>query len=1284
MLTGFHYNLRDLPVTLLRMPTLPNACRPLLTCLSLLLSVVLTLLSAQVAAQSAPGPLQFERVTASSGLNAPFITSIAQDGQGYMWFGTKQGMIRYDGYKSRQFKNCSADSGDTGGENVYSMVRDSKDRFWIATARGLCRYDPIHDKLIRFLNPPDEPAGNAVLKAIDDGAGNLWLVTRRGLVHFYPDNAHSDLIPFDDVTMQALRRKPDAALVRDAAGYLWFGCDAGLYRLAPSAEVLVPIPIATQRAADDPAQRITSLHIDQRHVLWIGTGMGLASLSIVNPQLPLASSELLQQSAQLRITDMLEDSQGNLWLGTQNEGLLHWDRTSGQVSVYRHESSNAQSVAGDEIAAMFQDRTGTMWIATPIDGVSKVELNSGDFRRVSLDTRLGNELADNKIAAIFNGPNQMLWLGALGGTISSYDPKSGQIKRLSGLPGAVDIADKYNSITFKHFALDGHDGAWVVKPGGIHHVNLTGNEFERPAPSAGAPENGSIISIDIGADGALWALTSDHVYRLRRNATTWHVVSFAPELAGKMPLGARANDTLKALIVDQQGLVWVASNRKIYQLARESDELREFCDRPHSTGPGNGALMVVMYRDSHGDLWIDNESGVSHIVINNNQVLSVDSFDTSAMVDAFVEDRMGTLWISSDDGILRYDSRTSSMRHFNSQIDESVEGYFFYSGQIGNDGTIYFGGPHGMTAFRPDQISYAIRPAPQVLITDLQIFNRSVSMTQTNDEEVLAGSIQTRSEIELPYHASVFSFEFAAMDFASPGENRFAYQLQGFDPDWRYTDASSRLATYTNLAPGHYTFRVRAANSDGVWNNIGAHLEITIRPPFWRTWWFATLLIAALLASLVGAYRVRVRGLLRQQRALELLVGQRTQEIVRQKDVIEVKNRQLEAINQLQEEHQSELTHFLAVASHDLRQPIHALNIYLGALTDMDIGASARAIFDKMNRCVQIMDEMFLSLLDLSLLEAHAVKPRIEHFSIGTILSLIEVEFSPQASAAGLTLNIDHCTDWIRSDANLIKQIIANLTANAIRYTKSGTITITCARLGPQLRVAVQDTGIGISPSQQSVVFKRFHQLGNADREKSKGIGLGLAIVKRLCELLSLPLSLSSVPGQGSTFAIDLPLSGSDAPQITNAIAAGQFASQISLSNVLAVVIDDDPIILDAMRGLLEKWGCAVTTASTGAEAIAILGTSSRMPDVLICDYRLHVSDDGIDTINMLRNEFNQEIPALLITGDTSSDIIGSLDASTISVMHKPLRAEALRDTLVRLLYPESVFVPGTQGNGEN
>jgi len=357
---------------------------------------------------------------------------------------------------------------------------------------------------------------------------------------------------------------------------------------------------------------------------------------------------------------------------------------------------------------------------------------------------------------------------------------------------------------------------------------------------------------------------------------------------------------------------------------------------------------------------------------------------------------------------------------------------------------------------------------------------------------------------------------------------------------------------------------------------------------------------------------------------------------------------------------------FLAAASHDLRQPIHALNLYLGAFSQIQLAHQTGLLLGKVRQCALIMDNMFRTLLDVSKLDAGAVNPQITAFALAPLFSRMRLEFEPQARAKGLELRMHRCSAFAKSDPALVERILRNLISNAIRYTDHGRVVVGCRRHSGALRVSVYDTGIGIAPHEQSLVFEAFYQVGNRARDRSKGLGLGLAIVDRLARLLQTPLTLRSRPGHGSLFAIDL--QRAEPVELPAFRLSGIGSARRDISGTLVVVVDDEELVLDAVRTLLKQWNCEVIATPSGRQAVRELATSTRPPDVLICDYRLRDDENGVSVVTALRNEFNSDIPALLITGDTNPDQIRTIAASGLDVLHKPLREDELHDAICALL----------------
>lgn len=364
---------------------------------------------------------------------------------------------------------------------------------------------------------------------------------------------------------------------------------------------------------------------------------------------------------------------------------------------------------------------------------------------------------------------------------------------------------------------------------------------------------------------------------------------------------------------------------------------------------------------------------------------------------------------------------------------------------------------------------------------------------------------------------------------------------------------------------------------------------------------------------------------------------------------------------------------FLASASHDLRQPVHALSLFVGALQGRQMDTEAKRLIGLVDRSIEALDNLFVSLLDISKLDAGVVQPRPLSFRLQILLERVCRDFEMEARAKGLRLILVPCSQIVFADPILLERILRNLVANAVRYTMRGRVLVGCRRRGGRLGVEVHDSGPGIAPAEREQVFQEFYQLDNPERDRSKGLGLGLAIVKRHAELLGYELTLKSEVGRGSTFAVAIPMTTAPPSDITAVPAPSATAAAGSL----ILVVDDEIAIQEAMRALLTSWGFEVVAAGATDDMLKKLPSLSRPPDLIVCDYRLRAGENGIGAIDRLRAEYAKPIPALLITGDTAPDRLQEAEASGLPLLHKPIHNDRLRTMVGELLRGGEALSPG-------
>lgn len=410
----------------------------------------------------------------------------------------------------------------------------------------------------------------------------------------------------------------------------------------------------------------------------------------------------------------------------------------------------------------------------------------------------------------------------------------------------------------------------------------------------------------------------------------------------------------------------------------------------------------------------------------------------------------------------------------------------------------------------------------------------------------------------------------------------------------------------------------------------------------------AVLMMVYVIA--IGSFAVVFNRSYRRLVDLRLHAETLAQDLRRQKDIAETANRAKSS--------------FLAAASHDLRQPVHALGLFVGALRAMPMSPAAMSIIEQIEASSQAMDGLFAALLDISRLDAGLFEANREVFAIGPMIQRIGREHAGEASEKRIKVKVHSCGAFLDSDPILVERVLRNLVTNAVRYTRHGRVVVGCRRKGPLLSVEVHDTGPGIPPEQRDLIFEEFYQIGNVERDRSKGLGLGLAIVRRLTTLLGCPMTLRSEIGRGSCFAVAIPRA--EGAAIHEAREADWEARLTSGRTI--VVVDDEADIRAAMSTVLGQWGHRVIAASDGAEAIGRLADCPVRPDLIISDFRLRGRASGIDVIAMLRTEYDAEIPAILVTGDTAPERLIEAKESGLLLLHKPVSNGRLRAAITNVM----------------
>ncbi|MEO7098206.1 MAG: two-component regulator propeller domain-containing protein [Luteolibacter sp.] len=1210
-----------------------------------------------------PEEFYFTHLTTTDGLSDSKINDMVQDRLGFMWFATGlAGLNRYDGYEFKFYQHDPNVPRSLSQNIVTALFLDHLGILWIGTeSGGLNRYDRDTDDFTRFLpNPDDEtslPSG--LVRAIsEDASGVLWVGTEKGglsrldratgkfrTYRHDPNNPGS----LSEETVDSLFCDPDT-------GQLWVGTrKSGVCMLAKGATNFIQYRSDANAPGSISGTRGLSFCKDRSGTLWIGTDGGLnrfvpESGTFVHYRNDPKDTNSISSDW---IWAIYEDSRGRFWICTPGGvNLMDRDRgTFGHLPYYGSDAS--QHLLGQPIVSICEDNTGAIWFGHVELGVSRLHSEPPRFTAY----RTENE----GVNVVYVDRNDRVWIGTIGGLdfLEGGHPPLQQI-HFPEIP----------SLSVHAVAEDGEGGYWVgAFPQGMFHLH--GNEITRlPAK----PEDPTRPVWD-----EIWAFVPDPRKGLWVVYWTKGVDYFDGQTFVRYPPDAANPQRLPegvfySCATDGEGMIWLAGPGGLSRLDPSTAVFTTFqIDPEHPENQVNRSMAGVFAdRQSPGEVWVGTSSGLFQFDKTSGRFTrhyTKQDGLCSDGVQAIERDYQGRLWLGTLNGLSCFDPKRGTFRNYD--IADGLPGKKFFHGAADrtSDGRLFFGTAKGLVTFDPSRMPENPHPPP-VVLTDFELFNKPVSVGGENSP--LRKAIDVAEEITLTHYQSVFSFKFAALNFTAPEENLYAYKMEGFDDDWSYTDAKRRFATYTRLAPGHYTFRVKASNNDGLWNEQGTSIKITILPPWWQTWWFRSMAAITLVGVVAAGFRWRLKSITRRAAELKLEVAQRTSSLSERTKELVCAKAEADGAREKAEVASRAKSEFLSSMSHELRTPLNAILGYTQLL------ARQQNLTEKQQQQLGIMyssGEHLLGLisdiLDLGRIEAQKTRLESAVFNLPKALEQAVRLTQVKAEEKALTLAYEARTalpEYVISDERMLKQILLNLLSNAVKYTRQGGATLWSeydARNGGRLRCEVVDTGVGIPPDQQAVIFEPFTQL-QADGQVVEGSGLGLSITKRLVGLMGGQMGLESEPGKGSRFWFEVPM-----PAAGNAAPVGPMAERSVIGyhgeRKRVLVVDDNATNVAVLASLLEPLGFTVATANNGEAALRLAMESP--PDLVLLDLVMP-GISGLEVAKAIRER--TELARTRIIGIsatvTDSERKRAFDAVCDGFVGKPMQVDVLFEKMGALL----------------
>lgn len=791
-----------------------------------------------------PASFRFDHLTIKDGLSQSQPYSIFQDSHGYIWIGTQDRLNRFDGHEFKVFKNNPFDSTTLTHNWVWTVQEDAKGDIWVGTFQGLCRYIRSEDRFVQYYHKMHDStsiSGNRPNYIIKDKKGRLWISSWGSGLNLYHAGTN---------TFQSFKNNPDdqqslsdnavRTLFCDSKGTIWVGTwNGGLNRVVEDEKGIHFQRFDTQgEYGFGGAGRITSIAEDKEGNLWIGSYA--SGLTIFE-----RSTNRFVHILNFGVNDVNKiicDSHGNMWIGT-NSGLRFYDHDAKRFYNYQHDPSNPNGISSNSIYALFEDRTGIIWVSG--SGVDLYDPHKNLFRTFRNRQGDPNSLSQNMVWSFCEDDAGKVWIGTESGPINMFDPVTRSFKQITIRDDRGNIASNIYKMIFK-------DGVfWIASfnAGLVRYDKYTGNtRFFLGSHNSPLGKITMVNEVMLDDDNSLWIGTHEDGL-LHYNLQTEEVKQY--KMNPKDPNSIGSN-FINCIYRDYKENIWIGfwgGGLSIYN--KQSGTFTNYqYDRKDATGLSD-QVVISINQQNDSIFWICTHSGLNKFNTTTGKFTHFFEKDGLAnnVVYEMLQDNTGSYWISTNGGISKFNPKTYTFKNYTEtdglQSNEFNSNAFLKS----STGEIYFGGVNGFNVFDPAAIRENTIP-PSLLIQNYAVFEKIYL---------------PKGDISLSYDENYITFSFAALEFSAPGKIKYSYKLDGFDNTW--TDAgNTREAHYTNLDPGHYTFRVKAANPDGYWTEPGASIKLYIRPPFWQTWWFTSLVILLSAALMYVIHRYRLEQSLKVER----------------------------------------------------------------------------------------------------------------------------------------------------------------------------------------------------------------------------------------------------------------------------------------------------------------------------------------------------------------------------------------------------------------------------------
>lgn len=1231
----------------------------------------------------------FDHILIENGLSSASIRCIFQDSKGFIWVGTMDGLNRYDGNSFIQYNHIPGDTFSIADNFILSIDEGKNNEIWIGTLNGISRYCYQSNTFINFLKEDIDHKKlktNQIICLTHDSEKNIWMGTEGGGIYKIETSLNKSgnegcneksNYRFKHYSVLATNKGKEPqefvhALYFDSKGYLWVGEIGDMYVTAIDSNKFVRILSYNQNVG--PEQRIKSLisfiteDSDGRiwftefntalRTIYSTNSFKIDSVVIFNPNKHNPGKNTIEPLCLMR------DKKNNIWLGTLYDGLYKISQPHNAVqneknyTHYFNDPLNSKSIISNQIYCLLEDKSGLLWVGTDI-GVSTYNSNKENF--ISNKPEDFFDLLKNLSVTAITCSGNNCWIGTDDNGVFG---KNILTQKNIHLQNTTEKPDFITNNTICSLLTDTADNLWVGTGDGLNKISPDvfdfGNsnthavikKFKYNASDSLSIPGDIIFCLLKDSENKIWVGTQAGLSWCNPNEEVFH----------RLKIGTASNAISEQLIYclyeDAEKNILIGTGNGLNILNKKTGIIEKYFNLPNDKNSLSSNRISSIFQDKSGLYWIGTDGGGLNLFDKKMKTLKTYTINDGLpnnVINSILGDTLGFLWISTNNGLTKFNKKEEKFTNYNTYDGLYSNGFNRGAAFKTNQNEMLFGSIKGLNSFFPEEITQNTF-IPPIVITDFKIFDKSIFQPGF---EKTKNDLFNDNFIQLNYDQNFFSFEFAALNYINAAKNQYKYKLEGVDAGW-VNAGTRRFASYTNIDPGTYTFHVIGSNNDGVWNDKGIIITISIIPPYYKTWWFRLAVVLAALSLIYFITRMRIRA------------------------IHEKKERELAEHSSLMKQQ------FLANMSHEIRTPMNAISGMTRLLIDKGPRDDQKKYLGAIRQSSDNLLVIVNDILDFSKIEAGKLDLEFIPFSITALLDGVYNTMQLKAAEKGIEFlcSADSTIPAaVLGDPVRLTEVLINLVGNSLKFTHRGSVRVNCRNMGPyvdahhrvvheivNVEFSVADTGIGIPLDKQETVFESFSQASSDTTRKYGGTGLGLTISKHLVEQHGGRISVKSKPGSGTIFSFIIPFEISSEALIEEAKVAHEKVPLPSLSLLKVLLVEDNElnqiVAVDTLHNLIP--GITVTVANNGKEAISKLNENNF--DLVLMDIQMPEMD-GYTATGIIRKQLpapKNKIKIMAMTaGALKSEVQKCFDAGMDDYISKPFEPETLIEKM-NVLFPGS------------